>query len=189
MVAAIELELRGFDQVVFNCSRLVALAMGAVTLGRAMSHARETFAGVELRSFAISGQRLENARPALVEIALDASATRAFDRSASERYFRSKPRASEKYVITPIPFSRTHRFELGSRSRSVRKDCSGAAGSDSWVAVPGADLQRLREPFSVVVGCADRAHFPPASPVAHRFRAFPPAAWLHRRCASWYRSM
>ena len=30
-----------------SCSKVVALAMGAVMLGRAISHARETFAGVE----------------------------------------------------------------------------------------------------------------------------------------------
>ena len=31
---------------VFNCAELVALAMGAVTLGRAISHAKATDAGV-----------------------------------------------------------------------------------------------------------------------------------------------
>ena len=80
-----------------SCSTLVALAIGAVTLGRASSQAIATRAGVEPIPRGDLVERREDAEAAVVQVVLDPLAPRAlFARSASERYFPVRnPVASE----------------------------------------------------------------------------------------------
>ena len=59
------------------CSTEVALAIGAVTAGRAMTQASATSAGLALWRAATASSAVENAKTARIEIVLDAAAARA----------------------------------------------------------------------------------------------------------------
>jgi hypothetical protein len=93
---------------VFNCAELVALAMAAVTLGRAISHASATDAGVLRWDAATSSNARRILSPRGVRYFPTIPPLAAPLRSDGERYLPARnPLASEKYVITPIDRS-TH---------------------------------------------------------------------------------
>ena len=81
----------------WSCSRLVALAIGAVTPGRAISQASATWAGVARCSAATSSSAARMRRPRSSRYLLMPEPRGLWPRSASERYLPvRKPRASEK---------------------------------------------------------------------------------------------
>ena len=69
-----------------NCSRLVALAIGAVTLGRAISQASATCAGVALCRAATSSSAFSTPRPRSLRYFFTPPPRGLLPRSASERY-------------------------------------------------------------------------------------------------------
>src|ERR1700731_825173 len=80
-----------------NCCRLVALAMGAVMLGRAMSQARATCVGVAWWRFANWSRASRMRSPRRFRYFLTICPRWLFERSASERYLPLRnPLASAK---------------------------------------------------------------------------------------------
>src|SRR6185312_1070931 len=80
-----------------NCSRVVALAIGAVILGRAISQAIATLAGVELFCFATCSSAATMRCPRSFMYFCTNLPRALFSRSACERYLPvRKPLASEK---------------------------------------------------------------------------------------------
>src|SRR5579863_321289 len=69
-----------------NCSKLVALAIGAVTLGRAISHASATCAGVALCRAPTSSSALSTAWPRSLRYFFTPPPRGLLPRSASDRY-------------------------------------------------------------------------------------------------------
>ena len=70
-----------------SCSTDVALAIGAVTLGRAISHASATVAGVRVVALRHVDERIDDPQAPVVQIFLDPRAARApCSVSAFERY-------------------------------------------------------------------------------------------------------
>lgn len=82
---------------VSSCPSVVALAIGAVTLGRARSQARETAAGVESYRAATLSSASRIRKPRSFRYGLTPCPRGLLARSASERYLPARnPRASEK---------------------------------------------------------------------------------------------
>ena len=59
-----------------SCSRLVALAIGAVTLGRAINQAKATCAGVACSRFRLDLQRIHHAKPFWIHVFFDPAPAR-----------------------------------------------------------------------------------------------------------------
>src|ERR1700687_2509088 len=70
----------------FSCSTLVALTIGAVMLGRAKSHARDTLAGVALYFFATMSSASRILKPRSLMYFFSIRARGLFSTSLSDRY-------------------------------------------------------------------------------------------------------
>src|ERR1700683_1520206 len=90
-----------------SCSRLVALAIGDVTLGRAITQAIATLAGFESYCLATWSKAVSIRQPRSLRYFFIPAPRWLLERSSSERYLPVRnPLARGKYVITPRLFAR-----------------------------------------------------------------------------------
>ena len=97
-----------------SCSTLVALAIGAVTLGRAINQASATCAGVALSSSRYFIQRLQHTKAMAVEIFLHAAATRALGQIRFGAILAGEEPGGQRVVVDHAEtLCQAQRFQLG----------------------------------------------------------------------------